>query len=643
MRTLFNLALGDKKHRLLILCVIISMILLTVASQMEIFALGVVSRKGPDFFELFGPLTNGELHTAEGVTPEQVAQRWQMIDTTGSGTITHLDATAFVAKNSQTNLFDSAMTLLDSHFALTGNLANLAIFIVIISLFKALTTFSQRFSSKLVSIWISRDLREKYFTHFQAMPMSFYQEYNIGSLSSRITNDSYLIADGINACLMNYLQMPFTVVTTLALCFMTSWKLSLIMFFGLPMILFPIIFIARRIKRLSRQFLANQERFLSLLIDFIGGVMTVKVFVMESFALHKYVEQNNSLAHLEQRSARYDSAARPIIHFVGMFFLATALLYGLYVEQMSVAEILFFCGLLYIFYEPIKKFAEENSLIQWGVAAADRMSEVINMKSHIKDHEAAEELKGFKDSIEFDDVWFKYNENWVLKGLSFTAKKGQIVAIVGPTGAGKSTIVQLLPRLYDPQKGEIRIDGIPLTKYTQASVRENISYVPQKPFLFIDTVAVNIAFGRDFPRERIVAASVKAHADEFIRRLPNGYDTLLAEAGKDLSGGQQQRVAIARAIVKDAPILIMDEATSSLDMISENHIKEAMESLRGKVTQIVIAHRLSTIEDADKIIYLDDGQKVAEGTKDELLKSCPSFRLMWELMHSAHRLPEIVQ
>ncbi len=642
MKALFTLALGNKKHRILIVFVIVSMILLTIASQMEIFALGVVSRKGPDFFELFGPLSNGELRTAEAVTPEEISQRWQMIDTTGAGRITHAEATAFVAKNTQANLFDVVMAFLDRHFALTGNLTNLAFFIVVISLFKAVTTFCQRFSSKLVSIWISRDLRAQYFTHIQSMPMSFYQEYNIGALSSRITNDSYLIAEGINGCLMNYLQTPFTVVTTLILCFMTSWKLSLIMFFGLPLILFPIIFIAKRIKRLSKQFLANQERFLSLLIDFIGGVMTVKVFVMETFALNKYIEQNDSLANLEQRSARYDSAARPIIHFVGMFFLATALLYGLYVEQMSVAEILFFCGLLYVFYEPIKKFAEENSQIQWGVAAADRMAEVMNLQSKITDHHAAEELVGFKESIEFDDVWFKYGEEWVLKGLNFKVKKGQIVAIVGPTGAGKSTIVQLLPRLYDPQQGEIRIDGIPLTHYTQKSVREHISYVPQRPFLFIDTVAANIAFGREFSREHIIASAVKAHADEFIRRLPKGYDTLLAEAGKDLSGGQQQRVAISRAIAKDAPILIMDEATSALDMISENHIKEAMESLRGKVTQIIIAHRLSTIEDADLIIYLEEGKKIAEGTKDELLKSCPSFRLMWELMHSTHRLPEIV-
>jgi putative ABC transport system ATP-binding protein len=233
-------------------------------------------------------------------------------------------------------------------------------------------------------------------------------------------------------------------------------------------------------------------------------------------------------------------------------------------------------------------------------------------------------------------VWFRYHEQWILKGVSFTVKKGETVAIVGPTGSGKSTIVQLLPRLYDVQKGEIRINGHSLKSYTQKSLKENIAFVPQKPFLFLDTVSANISFGRSFSQEEIEEAARLAHADEFICNLPEGYQTQLLETGKNLSGGQQQRLAIARALIKKAPILILDEATSSLDSISENHIKRALGYLRGKMTQIIIAHRLSTIEDADKIIYLEKGEKVAEGTKEELLKSCPPFKKMWEMMHQPH-------
>ena len=300
---------------------------------------------------------------------------------------------------------------------------------------------------------------------------------------------------------------------------------------------------------------------------------------------------------------------------------------------MSLSQLIVFCGLLQLVYEPVKKFADENANIQRGIVAAERMFEVLHLKPAIEDSKGAIELNGFKDSIEFENVWFRYQGEWILKDVSFTVKKGETVAIVGPTGAGKSTIVQLIPRLFEVQQGEIRIDGRPLNAYTQKSIREQIAFVSQKPFLFFDTVAANIAFGRNFSRERIELAAKRAHAEEFISRLPETYDAMLAEAGQNLSGGQQQRLAIARALVKEAPVLILDEATSALDAISELHIKHAIANLHGEVTQILIAHRLSTIEHADKIIYLDRGVKIAEGTRDELLKSCDPFRRMWEALY----------
>lgn len=318
------------------------------------------------------------------------------------------------------------------------------------------------------------------------------------------------------------------------------------------------------------------------------------------------------------------------MHTVGMFCLATALVYGLYVLQMSTSEVFFYCGLLYIFYEPIKKFAEENSHIQRGIAAAERLYEVMSLQPDVEESGGSVNLHEFNEAIEFDRVWFRYGEQWILKGISFKIHKGECVAIVGPTGAGKSTIVQLLPKLFNIQKGEIRIDGTPLGEFTQSSLREMIAFVPQKPFLFVDTVANNIAFGRPFSKEQVESAARSAFAEEFIVQLPSGYDTDLVEAGKNLSGGQQQRLAIARALIKKAPILVMDEATSSLDTLSEKRIKQAIDGLRGQMTQVIIAHRLSTIENADRIIFIDKGEKVAEGTKDELLATCPSFKHMWE-------------
>lgn len=633
MKQLFYTAFKDHKHRLLLGLALVAMCLLTFASQMEIFSIGIISKKGPDFFELFAPVDKGRLQSGDTITKAVVDERWGQIDIDNRGYITKSDAERYLGQWKGRDRIEQVLQYMNRIFPVTNNVKNLAILIIVVALFKAVTLFIQRYTTRLIAIRLSRDLRQDYFEHIQILPMSFYQKHNIGSLSSRVVGDAALIAEAINACLVNYIQTPFTVATTLTLCFLTSWELSLIVFLGFPLIILPIVFLARGVKRISKQIQHNQERFASVLIDFLAGIQTVKVFAMEDFSLKKYRERNQRMAALEQKSARYDLASRPIVHTIAMFFLATALLYGLYILHMSVSEVLVYCGFLYVFYEPIKKFAEENSHIQRGIAAAERMFEVLNLKPQIEDHAGAAILEQFHDKIEFDNVWFQYEDRWALKGVSFTIRKGETVAIVGPTGAGKSTIVQLLPRLYEVQKGEIRIDGKPIADYTQRSLRDMIAFVPQKPFLFVDTVAQNIAFGRDFTKEQVQAAAQKAHADEFILQLTNGYETELSEGGKNLSGGQQQRLAIARALVKNAPILIMDEATSSLDTISENHIKEAIHYLRGQVTQIIIAHRLSTIEDADKIIYIEKGIKIAEGTKDELLLSCIGFRQMWDMMH----------
>lgn len=633
MKLLLLTVLRNRRHMALLGFSVILICLVTFASQLEMFSLGVITKSGPGFFELFAPEVNGKLQSEDIVYKEALWQRWEQIDSQQQGYISRQEADNYIASHKKDDFLTWAMAKLNESLPFAGNVRYLALMLVIVALFKAITMFSQRYITRLIAIRVSQDLRQRYFEHIQRQPMSFFHDYNSGSLSSRVVGDAALIAEALNACLVNYLQTPFTVITTLTLCFLTSWRLSLIIFFGFPLIVIPILFLAKRVKRISKQIQQNQERFASVLLDFLAGIQTVKVFAMENFSLDKYREHNEKMAALELRSARYDLSSRPIIHMIGMFFLATALLYGMYVLSMSVAEVFFYCGLLYIFYEPIKKFAEENSHIQRGIAAAERMDEIMSLQPHIEDAPKAVSLEDFNHAIEFVDVWFRYGSDWVLRGVNFTVKKGEMVAIVGPTGAGKSTIVQLLPRLYDIQQGEIRIDGKPLAFFTQKSLREQIAFVPQKPFLFMDTIAKNIAFGRPFPEEDIKMAAAQAHADEFIIKFNHGYQTELAEAGKNLSGGQQQRLAIARALVKKAPILVMDEATSSLDAISELHIKRAIKELRGQITQIIIAHRLSTIEDADRIIYIDEGEKIAEGTKDELLVTCEGFKAMWQTLH----------
>ncbi|MFI5334219.1 MAG: ABC transporter ATP-binding protein [Chlamydiales bacterium] len=593
MKLLLRAALRSRKHLALLLGTFLTLFALTLANTMEMCALGVLSN----------------LHESKINAPVQ----------------------------KESNPLSWLIQEVKYKFEVTDNINALIAILVCVAVFKAIWLFASRYTTQILSIRVSRDLRQQYFEHIQSLPMSFYQQHNIGGLSSRVVGDAGQIATSINSWMTNYLQTPFTLITNLIMCFFLSWELSLVIFFGVPLIILPIVFLAKRVKRVSRQLQRNQEKFASVLIDFLAGIQTVKIFAMEMFSLKKYKEQNDRMAVLESKTAKYGLLTRPILHAITTLSLASVVLFGLYTLGMSISQLIVFCGLLHLIYEPVKKFADENANIQRGVVAAERMFEVLSMRSLLEDRPGAIDLQQFVESIEFDRVWFRYEGEWVLKDLSFKVKKGETIAIVGPTGAGKSTIVQLMPRLYDVQKGEIRIDGKPLAAYTQKSLRECIGFVSQRPFLFLDTVASNIAYGRNFSRESIENAAKRAHAEEFIIRLPQKYDSLLAEAGKSLSGGQQQRLAIARALVKNAPILILDEATSALDAISENRIKKAIAELHGEITQIIIAHRLATIEHADRIIYLERGEKVAEGTRDELLRTCVGFKQMWEALYNQEK------
>lgn len=630
MKLLLQAALRNSRHLTLAILTFVSLLFLTIANQCEMFSVGLMANTGADFFTLFSP-DGKKIKNKIGI--EDVREQWKLIDSNQDGVITKHDAALYLANKKGANPLSWIMHRAASHFDLEENFSMLIQILAAVALFKAITLFFSRYITQLLSIRVTRDLRQQYFEHIQSLPLSFYQEQNLGSLSSRAVGDAGQISSSLNSCLTNYLQTPFTLISTLCACFYLSWQLSMIIFLGLPLIVFPVVFLTRQVKRISRQLQKNQETFSSVLLDFLSGIQTVKIFAMEAFSLRKYKEQNDRMAILESKSAKYGLLTRPLLHMIATCCLAIVVLVGLYTFHMTVGQLLMFCGLLHLFYEPVKKFAEENSNIQKGVVAAERMFEVLNLKPQIKDHEGAIQLTEFKNLIEFDRVWFKYHDDWIIKDLSFTVKKGEVVALVGATGAGKSTLVQLLPRLYEVQKGEIRIDGVPINTITQKSLRDQIAFVPQRPFLFFDTVAENIAFGRSFSREEIVDAAKKSYSHEFIVDLPEQYDTLLAETGKTLSGGQQQRIAIARALVKRAPILIMDEATSSLDAISETKIKTAIRNLQGEVTQILIAHRLSTIEHADKIIFLDRGHKIGEGSLSELLSNCPPFRLLWDAYH----------
>ncbi len=657
MKNLAKLAFQTKNHIILLIFTVFLSWGMQIGAMMEMYSIGLLANNGPDVFALFAPSKKTELATTkkpknfiarkkwkirekaearrngiDKLSIEDIKTKWPEIDKDQKGYITKTDASDYMHRSKGKNILTAIMVWIGDTFRVSNTIALLLIMMSIVGLFRVTCTFLSRYTVTLVGIRVSKSLREKYFEHMQTLPMSFFQQHNIGGLSARVTGDSGAVSGAIIAMLMNYCQLPFVFLSCLAGLFMLSFELSLIIFVGLPLLGFPIYYLARKARASQKQMQIYGEKFAHILIDYLAGVQTIKLFNMEKFSSKKYHEMNEASSKIEEKIALYGYSARPILHMIGTFFLAVILIYGLYVAKMHVSDLIVYIGLLHLFYDPIKKFGEENINIQRGLAAADRMFSVLSVESDIKDKPNAKEFSSFNEEIAFENVWFKYEDQWVLRDMSFTVKKGQTVALVGPTGAGKSTIAQLIPRLYDVNKGRILVDQIPITDYKQKSLREGISFVAQKPFLFLDTVANNISYGRDYDSNEILLAAQRAHADEFIQCLPQKYDTMLAEMGKSLSGGQQQRLAIARALVKKAPILIMDEATSSLDSISENKIKQAITNLRGQMTQIIIAHRLSTIEDADKIIYMEYGSKIAEGTKDELYENCSGFKLMWDMM-----------
>lgn len=634
MILLFKAALKSSRHFLFALFALFSLCLLTVSNSLEMCSLGLLTNTGTDFFALFG----NKKKPSSKINLQRIKNRWDRIDKNNKGYISRKDAALYISHSKQKNPLNLLLHKFKSRLDIEENFINLIVLLVSVAIFKAFWLFTARYATQVLSIKISRDLRQNYFEHIQFLPMSFYNDHDMGSLTSRAMGDAGQIAASLNSCFINYLQTPFAIFVSFLGCFYISWQLSLVIFFGLPMIIIPIVFLTRQIKKVARQIQKNQESFTSVLLDFVSGIRTVKIFSMEQFTRKKYKEKNDEMALLEAKSAKYALLTRPVLHAITTACVASVVIFGLYTLRMSLSELLVFIGFLYLFYEPVKKFAEENSNMQKGLVAAERMFEVLNLKSYSHD-EGKEPLTDIKRKIEFQNVSFKYrNSDWVLRRLSFEIEKGQTVAIVGPTGAGKSTIVQLLPRLFDPQEGVIKIDGRPIQDYTLKSLRDNISFVPQNPFLFFDTIAENISFGRNFLRDEIEMAAKKAQAHDFIMELPKGYDSVIQESSKNISGGQQQRLAIARALIKNAPVLIMDEATSALDAISESRIKVTSKELHGKITQIIIAHRLSTIEHADKIIYLEKGEKIAEGTKEALLECCLPFRQMWNSFHAGHAL-----
>ena len=632
MKCLFHLAFGMRRRWGLIALAAVAMVLSCAASQLEMVSLSLLTPKSIDVFELFS-----SAKSSDRLERAHVEETWNQIDTENRGWISRRQAAATLFNKEKKEGLQPLSRLrqfldLDEHFN------RLIALFISIGIFKALCGFFQSYFTGQIYVQISKELCQRYFDHVQSMPLSFHRARSVGQFVSRISQDAASAAGAVNSLLLNYWQTPILVVSSLIYLYWLSPGLFLLVFIELPALAAFIFLFTRRIRHLSHQILKQREDGTGVLAEFLGGIQTIKLFAREEFASRRFEQVNDKLAQLETKGLRYNLLLRPLVHFVCTIFFLGVVLWGIRIAQIPLSDLLTYCGLLYLIYEQIKKIADENAAIQRGAAAADRLFEVLNVEPRLRDASGATDMKPFSNAICFRQVEFRYVKEGppAVRDLNLRIAKGQFAAIVGETGAGKSTLVHLLARLWDVDKGSIEIDGIDICALSQKSLRAQMAFVPQHPFLFIDTIAANIAFGLSIDQSCIEDASRRAGAHEFIQQL-GGYQTRLSEGGKNLSGGQQQRLAIARALVKKAPILILDEATSALDSVTEHHIRQTLKDLRGKVTILVIAHRLTTIEDADEIFYLHQGGLLARGNHQQLLASCPQFQQMWQAMALAER------
>ena len=516
--------------------------------------------------------------------------------------------------------------------------------VISVAVVKGIAWYGQYYLMGMTCQRIIADLRGELFDQMMRLSPGFYARRHSGDLLSRVNNDVQSVENAISNAVASYIRDGLTVVVMLASCFLLDWKLSLITFVAVPVTIIPIVRFARRLKKATSQSQTALGKISEVVQEALAGIRVVQAYGMETWESGRFREENRRWLRSMRRTFSVRALTSPLMEVMAAVGLGLAIVWvGEAIVQgtMPAAKFFSFVAAVLLLYTPVKQLGKVGQSAMQGAAAGERIFEVLDARTEVPD-QGRIELAPFRDEIRFENVSFSYGERPVLQGVSLTIRKGEVVALVGSSGGGKTTLSNLLPRFWDVTGGRIAIDGTDIRDVTLASLRAQIALVTQETVLFNTSVRANIAYGRpDIPMADVERAARMAQAHDFITALPRGYDTVVGERGGLLSGGQRQRIAIARAFLRDAPILVLDEATSALDAESEREVQRALERLMGldgdgqpghsHRTTLVIAHRLSTVRHADRIVVLSGGSVAEVGRHGELLARSGEYARLYRI------------
>ncbi len=496
--------------------------------------------------------------------------------------------------------------------------------VIAVAFLQGLGMYGQEVLLIRVAQGIIKEFRDRLYARITTLPLAFFHEKKTGVLMSRITNDIQLIKSVVAHAITYLVRDVFTLIGLLCVTFYQIWQLAFVAFVVLPLLYYPIAAIGRKVRRISRRSQTRVGDINSFLHETFVGNKIIKAFGREEYEIDRFYEKSAALFDIEMKNIKTKALTSPIVQVLSGLGVALVIWFGGSQVMSGVytsGQFLSFLAAVMLMYAPLKRLSSLNAQVQQGMAAVDRVYEILEVQSDIVEAPDAVEIKGRHHRVTFDKVDFSYNgQEQVLTNIDLDVAPGEVIAIVGASGGGKTTLVNLIPRFYDVSSGAVLVDGLDIRQATIASLRKQIAIVTQEPILFNDTIRANIAYGNpDASEEDIIRAAKDSYTYDFAMRFPEQLDTVIGELGARLSGGQKQRLCIARALIKDAPILILDEATSSLDTEAEAIVQKALANLMKGRTTFVIAHRLSTVSHADRVIVISNGKISEQGKHDELL------------------------